>query len=287
MPIKLKEWLKQVTLPLFKTAEEADLFLAASDLTAVEVTDEMQKAFNDKYLTRERAVTDEELLKTLNKNARGLILDLVDARIKKIVPLLSEDDQKIFAAETNTLNKLDLLSAAMGNLGKNDDVKKVSEAARKREAELHEKISGFEEQIKQKDANFDKEIKGVKLDYALRSMVAGFELAPEFSTDEHKNFLAESTIHSLKSNYKLEFDDKDERVIHLRKEVDGATVDVYEGNAKVSLTDVLKKKYEPYVKKSAGAEGKDKPQQNQSRKTELPSDRPVNGGTLKDRILAG
>ncbi len=280
--MKLTEWLKGIILTIVEKPEDADLFLSASDLKAVEISDDMQKAFNAKYLTRERALTDEDILKDLNKKARGLILDLADARVKKIIPLLSEDDQRILNAEQNTLTKLELIANAIPNLSKNDDVKKASEAFRKKESDLHEKISSLEDTVKKKDAIFDKQIKDVKLDYALRTLVAGFELAPEFASEEHRNFLAESTIHSLKQNYKVEFDEKDERVLHLRKEVDGATTDVYEGNTKIGLSDVLKKKYEPYLKKSAGSNGSEGKTKPETRKTvELPTDRPI---TLREKM---
>lgn len=282
--MKLNDWLKQVLTPLFKTPEEADLFLSASDLKAVEVPEDIQASFSEKYLTRDRALSDEKILNDLNKKARGLILDLVDARVKKIVPLLSDDDQKLLALETNSLTKLELLANAIPNLSKNDDVKKASEAFRHKETELREKISSLEDTVKKKDANFDKQIKDVKLDYALRSLVANFELAPEFANEEQRNFLAESTIHSLKQNYKVEFDEKDERVLHLRKEVEGATTDVYEGNTKVTLTDVLKKKYEPFLKKSTGGNGNGgQPQPERKQKQQLPTDRPL---TLRDKMAA-
>jgi hypothetical protein len=284
--MKLTDWLKTVVSPLFKTPEDADLFLSASDLKAVEVPEEIQKAFNDKYLTRDRAVTDEEIMRKLTLEARGRVFDSVDLKLKKVKALLSQEDQDLIDNEKNTLLKLDLLEKAIQNVGsgKNDDVKKVNDAYRKKEAEFHEKISSLEDTLKQKDANFGKEIKEVKLDYALRTMLAGFELAPEFASEEHRTFLAESTIHSLKQNYKVEFDEKDERVLHLRKEVDGATTDVYEGNTKVGLTDVLKKKYEPYLKKSAGAgNGGHNPPPEQKKKQELPTDRPL---THRERMIA-
>lgn len=282
--MKLTEWLKTILVSVVEKPEDADLFLSASDLKAVEVPDDIQKAFNERYLTRDRAMSDEKIIRELDKKAKGQILDMVDARVKKIVPLLSEEDQKLLALESSSLNKLEILANAIPNLSKNDDVKKASEAFRKKEAELHEKISTLEGTIKQKDANFDKQIKDVKLDYALRTKVAAFELAPEFNDEEHRNFLADSAIHSLKQSYKVEFDDKDERVLHLRKEVDGATTDVYEGNTKVTLDDALKKKYEKFLKKSSGS-GSDqgKPNPEQRRKQELPTDRPL---TLREKMAA-
>lgn len=282
--MKLTEWLKTILVSVVEKPEDADLFLSASDLKAVEVPDDIQKAFNERYLTRDRAMSDEKIIRELDKKAKGQILDMVDARVKKIVPLLSEEDQKLLALESSSLNKLEILANAIPNLSKNDDVKKASEAFRKKEADLHEKISLLEDQIKKKDANFDKQIKDVKLDYALRTKVAAFELAPEFNDEEHRNFLADSAIHSLKQSYKVEFDDKDERVLHLRKEVDGATTDVYEGNTKVTLDDVLKKKYEKFLKKSSGSGSEQgKPNPEQRRKQELPTDRPL---TLREKMAA-
>lgn len=282
--MKLTEWLKTILVSVVEKPEDADLFLSASDLKAVEVPDDIQKAFNERYLTRDRAMSDEKIIRELDKKAKGQILDMVDARVKKIVPLLSEEDQKLLALESSSLNKLEILANAIPNLSKNDDVKKASEAFRKKEAELHEKISALEGTIKQKDANFDKQIKDVKLDYALRTKVAAFELAPEFNDEEHRNFLADSAIHSLKQAYKVEFDDKDERVLHLRKEVDGATTDVYEGNTKVTLDDVLKKKYEKFLKKSSGSGSEQgKPNPEPRKRQELPTDKPL---TLRERMAA-
>lgn len=283
--MKLTEWLKTILVSVVEKPEDADLFLSASDLKAVEVPDDIQKAFNERYLTRDRAMSDEKIIRELDKKAKGQILDMVDARVKKIVPLLSEEDQKLLALESSSLNKLEILANAIPNLSKNDDVKKASEVFRKKEADLHEKISLLEDQIKKKDANFDKQIKDVKLDYVLRTKVAGFDLAPEFSDEEHRNFLADSTIHFLKSNYKVEFDDKDERVLHLRKEVDGAITDVYEGNnIKVTLDDVLKKRYEKFLKKSSGS-GSDqgKPNPEPRKRQELPTDKPL---TLREKMAA-
>ncbi len=279
--MKLPDFLKSVLAPVFKKPEELDLFVSASGLRDIEIPDETVTEFNSKYLSRERALTDEELVKKFNKDARGYVFGSVDQKIKKLKARLSEDDQRAIDAEPDTLVKLELVERALDNLGKNDDVKKISESARKREAELHEKISSLEKAITEKDSTFGKEIKGVKLDYALKSMLSGFDLAPEFSNEKHKSFLADSTINSLKKNFILEFDEKDDSIINIRKNVDGVITDVYEGNNKVSLTDVLKKEYEPYIKKSSpGPDHKNPPA---PPRQELPTDRPV---TLRERIAA-
>lgn len=280
MAIKLTDWLKEIIAPIVDKPEDAELFFAASDLKAVELPDDMVAKFNQKYLTRERALTDEEIIKKFSLDAKGKVFGSIDLKINHLKGKLSQEDQDAIDAEKNTLIKMDLLNKALDNLGgKSEDVKKINEAFRKKESEWHEKISSLENTLKEKDATFGKEIQGVKLDYALRSKVAGFKLAPEFSADKHKDFLAESTINNLKKNFKLEFDEKDQSIIHLRKEVDGVITDVYEGNKKLTLNDVLQKEYEPYIAKSTP--GHTPPPERP--KAELPTDRPV---TLRDRILA-
>lgn len=247
--MKLKEWLKTIILPLVEKPEDADLFLAASDLKEVEVTDDLAKAFTTKYLTRERALTDEDILKKVQIGARGMVFDSVDLKLKHLINKLTPDDQAIINSEPNTLLKLEKLSTALDNLAKNEDVKKASEAFRKKEEEFHKKISDLEGTIKEKDSNFAKQLSGHKVDYFLRNKVAGLKLAPEFASDKHKEFLAASTIDLLKKSYHLEYDEASQSV-PLRKSVEGALVDVYEGNTKLTLDDVLKKEYEPYIEKN-------------------------------------
>lgn len=271
--MKLNEFLGSVVTPLFDKKEEADLFVSASAFKDIDIPDEVAAKFNSKFLTRDRAMSDEELVKKFNIDARGRVFDSVDLKLKKLMPKLSAEDQAAIAAEPNTLLKLEMLDKALDNLAKNDDVKKVNEAWRKKEEDFHAKIKGLEDTIKEKDGNFGKQIKEVKLDYALKNKLMAFELAPEFATDKHRNFLADSTINSLKKNFVLEFDDKDQQIIHLRKNVDGQITDVFEGNTKVTLDDLLKKEYEPYIKKSAGGTG-DNNQPPAKKQIQIPTDGP-------------
>ena len=278
--MKLNEFLSGIVSPLFEKKEDADLFTSASAFKEVDIPDDVAAKFNQKYLTRERALSDEDLLKKFNIDARGRVFDSVDLKLKKLLPKLTTEDQNAINTEPNTLLKLELFDKAIDNLAKNEDIKKINEKARQREEELHEKIKNLEDTVKQKDTNFASKTKEIQLDYALKNKLMAFELAPEFGTEKHKNFLAESTISSLKKNFVLEFDDKDQSIIHLRKNADGQIVDVFEGNTKISLEDHLKKEYDPYIKKSTAGDTTTttKPTKVQAAG---PVDRPV---TLNDKI---
>lgn len=279
--MKLNEWLLPIVTQLFEKKEDADMFVAASAMKDIEVPDDVAAKFNQKFLTRERAFTDDEIVKKFNIDARGRVFDSVDLKIKKFIGKLSAEDQAAINAESNTLLKLELLDKALDNLGKNDDVKKINEQWRKREEEIHTKIKGLEDVVKEKETTFAKQVKDIQIDYALKNRVFGFQLASEFDTEEHKNFLAESTINSLRKNYLVELDEKDPSILHLRKNVDGQITEVFEGNTKVTLDDYLKKKYEPYIKKSTGGSGDTTPPKPTKVPVTPPSDKPV---TLRDKI---
>jgi hypothetical protein len=120
----------------------------------------------------------------------------------------------------------------------------------------------------------------------LRTKVMGFDLAPEFSEEKRKNFLAESTINRLKQEFVLEFDETNPSTIHLRKNIDGSVKDVYEGNKIVTLEDVLKKEFEPFLKKSNGTTTTHTQQQQQQTTVKL-NDQPLPAGaTLREKMLA-
>jgi hypothetical protein len=272
--MKLNEFLLGVVTPLFEKKDDAELFVSASALKDIEVPDDVAAKFNTKFLTRERALSDEQILAKVNKDSRGRVFDSVDLKLKKFISKLSQEDQDAINNEPNTLLKLELLDKAIDNVAKTQDTAKISEAARKREEELHKQIEGLTKTISEKDVNLQRQVKEVKLDYALRNKAFGIELAPEFATDKHKNFLADSTIADLKKKYLLEFDESDQSIIHLRKNVDGVIADVFEGNTKVTLDDVLKKEYEPYTKKSTAGDTNKTQQQQQKAQPQLPSDGP-------------
>lgn len=288
--MKLPDWLKTILTQIVEKPEDADLFLAASNLRDVEVTEDMVKAFNKKFLTRESAANDPDLVKQFQKEARGYVFGSIDQKIKKLLPFVSQEDKAAIEAETDTLKKMEMLEKVLPNLGKgsggdaDEKVKTISEAARKKEKELHDQNENLTKEINNLKSGFESKLKDAKLDYLLRTKVMGFELAPEFSEDKRKSFLADSTIGRLKQEFVLESDEST-GTIHLRKNIDGAVKDVYEGNKLVTLDDVLKKEYEPFLKKSNGSDPKGHNPQQQQIQVPL-NDQPQAGMTLKQMIAA-
>lgn len=96
-----------------------------------------------------------------------------------------------------------------------------------------------------KAKEFEKKQNDLAIDYALRQKVSAFKIANEFDKPKIKDVIINSTIESLKSGYKLDFDEN--KNILFRTKEDN---DVYEGNVKVSLEKYLEKELEPYIVKS-------------------------------------
>lgn len=281
--MKVRDFLRGIIDPLKLKDQEIETALTASALGEIELPDSLTAKFNDNYLTIDRAVADERV----HRQARGMAYTMVEQRFsKKILPKLKEEDRKNISEAKELFDKIDLMESALDHLAASpDDVKKVQEAWRKTEGELRNQIKTFEETAKKSEESKKAELEGLKMDYALRAKLAGQKLAPEYDDEDQKEFLASSTIDFLKKNYIPQFDEKNPSIIHLRKNVDGAIVDVYEGdNKKLTLDDVVKKRYEKFTpKNNADGKDKDKPRQEALK---IPSDKPL---TLQDmhKLAAG
>lgn len=275
--MKRNDFLKSILAKSFTNAEELEAFLAD---TSADVPDQAVSIFNFNYLTRDRAINDEGILKSVNTSLKAQNFGAIDNRIDKLLPKLSPEDQALIQAEKNTLTRMELVNSAIDNLSKGKDTEEVSKTFRKLEHDYKEKIKGLETTIVEKDATFEKRIKDNQLDFSLMGMVSEIELAPEYQDERLKKPLHKDLIDRIKKKYVLQFDEKEPTTILLRQNVEGLVKEVYEGNNVVTLPDLLKKELDPFIKKSNA--GDNKPS---ATKTTIPNDKP-RGGTLLDYRLA-
>lgn len=284
MATKLSDFLRKVLEPTGLASTDMEMVLSASALKEIEVPDTVEPKFSTYYMTKDRAMNDPDIVKSIN---RSLWATYADKSEEKIIPLfnhLPEDVKAEMKAipkdEPNRFYKyIEILEKGVVKLkesGSTDDVKKASEKFRQVEAELRQQIAERDEAIKKKESDFQKNIQDVQLDYALRSKLSNFEFGEAYAKDEVKSLLIDSKIKSLKSNFVLEIDPGNPSKINLRQNKDGAIIDVYEGNKQVTLDDKLAKELEPYLKKSnggaGGGEGAGDPPR---RRVEVPTDKPL------------
>ncbi len=271
--MKRNDFLKSILAKSFTNAEELEAFLAD---TSADVPDQAVSIFNFNYLTRDRAINDEGILKSVNTSLKAQNFGAIDNRIDKLLPKLSPEDQALIQAEKNTLTRMELVNSAIDNLSKGKDTEEVSKTFRKLEHDYKEKIKGLETTIVEKDATFEKRIKDNQLDFSLMGMVSEIELAPEYQDERLKKPLHKDLIDRIKKKYVLQFDEKEPTTILLRQNVEGLVKEVYEGNNVVTLPDLLKKELDPFIKKSNAGDTT-----TTVIKKVIPSDKPQ-GGTLLD-----
>jgi hypothetical protein len=285
--MKVSDLLKTIIDPIGIKNNDLEAALQASALKDIEIPDEVKDKFDRHYFTKERAMNDEEIVKQLRYEARGFTFGLVDEKIKKLLPLLNEEDAAEIKATQMTIDKFEKLEKAINKIkssGNTEDVKKASQKAREIEEQLRGELDKLQNELKSKDENFTKELKSKELGFALREKIKSIKLAPEFDTDSYKKeFLANSTIDKLTKTYHLEFDESNRSDIKLLKNIDGHLKEVYEGNTKITLNDVIAKELEPFTQKSPANE-KPSGNSNQQKTFEAPSDKPM---TLRDMQKAG
>lgn len=279
--IKIREFLRGIIDPMKLNNQEVETVLQSSALGELEVPDTVNTKFNEFYLTPDRAAADEKILSKARKAAYSFVANKL---FTGLLPKLKEEDQRAINDAAELFDKIALYEKAIDNLiAHPDDVKKIEEKWRKTEGELRGQLKALEDAAKKTEENKKSELEGLKMDYAIRVKLGGVELAPEFADDENKEFLANSNIDFLKKNFILQFDEKNPNIIHLRKNVEGAIVDVYDYKGKpkadktaYTLDDVIADRYDRWKKKNNGGAGdKSKDQQQQPPRQKSPSDKPL------------
>ena len=282
---KVNEFLRTVFEATEIKNNDLEAALQASGLKEVELPDEVVKKFNDFYMTPDRAMSDPEITKKLKTKHWGYFADTVEKEFKAIVNLLPEEFKtKYYGIPQDQVNgiydRLKILQEGVASVnvnGSTDDIKKVKDTHRKEVEALNEAIKQQKEKAENQVKEFESTKKSIALDFALRQKVSGFKLGADFDKPKIKDVIINSTIESLKKDYKLDLEND---TILFRNKEDG---DVYEGNQKVTLEKFLEKELEPYtVKSNAGTPPPTAP--NSAPSYQMPSDKPK---TLQDMIKAG
>lgn len=256
--MKLDKFLTSI-LPA-ETFKNNDLaaVLGASSLKEIDMPDEVATQFSSVYLTKDRALNDPDLVREYKGKAWANFADTVEDDLKnKIVGKLPEDFKKKYFEAPKVYDKLSVLADAFSHIsekGAGEDVKTLAEKHRKQEAELRQQITDRDNLLKKTQEDFAAKETGIKIDYALRSKLMDRlpKLDPNLiKTDKQKAFIIDSTIHSLRSNYLLEFDKENQQSINFLKK---DRSDVYEGNTKVTLDDFISRELEPYTVKNNGGD---------------------------------
>lgn len=256
--MKIAEFLTKILPSAQFPDNDLSAALGASGLKDVEIPDTTLEKFNAHYMTKDRAANDPDVARELKSKHFGHFADTIEKDLKKIVAILPEEWKNKYYAIPETqqngiYDRIAVVKDAVAHVaekGSGEDVKTVSEKFRKIEKDLREQLTVEQEKAKKMTEDFAGKETRIKIDYALRNKLTGLlpKLDPALlKTDVQKNFLIDSTINGLQSEYILEFDKENPSAINFLTK---ARADVYEGNTKVTLDKFLEKQLEPYTVKN-------------------------------------
>lgn len=250
-------------------------------LAEIELPDDLQTKFAEKFISKERAKHDNEIIEHITKADRKENFRIVDEKIKQFLPLISQDQATVITNTFETYKKLDMLTTAVGDAIKGAKGK-VSEDVRKVEDEWAGKVKSVEENYKKQLEAQEQKNKDMQLEFVIKSKLLGYNFAESFQNV--KEHLTQMAIIDLKSKpyiYELE-----NGSVAIRQEKDGVKRDVFEQGTenKLTLEKMLDSFVDPFIAKNNA--GKDKDKKDEGGSTPPPATPPGEVKTLHDRMRA-
>lgn len=236
-------------------------------LAELELGDAIEKDFDDRLLTRERAENDPQITKKITDKAKKDVFDRVDSIAKGYLSMVDPEDATDIESTFLTFEKLEKLQASLkkslekakGAGASADVVKlqaKIQEIETQKNAELKKKDEDWTAKLQAKES----ELTNANLDYILKTKILAHTFAKEYADD--KESIAELKIAKLKNGNILSLE-KDGSIKVQYKSDDGILHERFNGNEKVTVDQLIKAEIEKFTKKHDGGnddgqEGKNK-----------------------------
>jgi hypothetical protein len=228
-------------------------------LDEIELGDAIVTDFDSKMLTRQSAIADKEIVKTVGGKVRSETLDLLDSKMKRFLPLLDKEDVTDLEGSYQTWEKMDKLEAALikkvnklKTAGQGEDAAKLQEKITKLEEEYNAKILETEKTWKDKVAATEAASEAANLDFVLKSKIFTRTFAKEFEND--KDNIAELKIEKLKKANILKRQ-QDGTIKIFEKDEDGTEREKFVNNKKVTVDDLIEAELASFTKKNNASNG--------------------------------
>jgi hypothetical protein len=263
--MKLKDFFAQLKTQGKISHEEYDKFLE-SDLQ--EIPDAAVKAFEERFMTPERASTHPEVVWKLKAQA----LNPLDNDIKKMLETVEGID-KYTAMEiakhvrqtkegdvADTYKQFQALTAALPKLidkvkvAPNDEEAKAKLTAQKKLIDdLTEKFSGVEKEKedwkKNIETEYGKREKNYRVDGLLEKMVNSYTFAEAY--EQNRPLLTKALLGEIKSSNLFDIAKKNEDdVLEVYELKDGVMSPKFNGNTPVTVQSLLDEKFKPLLKQN-------------------------------------
>lgn len=252
--MKFKDFARKQFTTANVLSQDVEAVLSSSAFADLEIPDDVADKYFKAVLTREAAKNDTELVTDIRKHMRKELFTNFDTRLEPLYDLIDKDDADKIRPEFETYKRMEMLGEA---LKKNLAVKKgkTDTEIQKTEADWAAKLKAQEEREKTGIESLKKDFKQKNITNALKAKINGYQFA-----DAHKplkDTIATVLIQSLSSKVlsdgtQVVLDEDENGVVHVRKNVEGTLKDVYNGNDKVTVDNLLDQLVDPYIVKSNG-----------------------------------
>lgn len=238
---------------------QAEFLSAIESAPDAEFPDKAFEAFENSFLTLERATTHPEV----NSKLRAELLDPVDVNIRK---LLEHDLKDYFdhakanelKGEKSTYKKMEMLGPALLDVVKkvkqapttDEDTKKKLKTLEETRDELMQKIEQMNSEFSSKEktikSEFEKQIHDYKLGGELEKLANSFTFAKQFSDDTIRKDLTKVKLDKLRSENALNLVEKDGQFSINVLDKDGKPK--FNGNSAVTINQLLESELKPFLK---------------------------------------
>lgn len=268
--MKTKDFFKQLALTAGINNPDLELFLAASTLPD-ELPDSFNAEIQNKYLTRERALNDANIVSELQKKSNKSAYDTFDKKIEDFLPFIQDQElvNKI-KAEPQSFQKWDLAKA--GIKASLDAIQestkgKVNADANKILEEKSNEIKAIKAQHEAEMKAQNDKLNNIFIDSTLKGKILAYNFADPYKP--LKEGIADVVINKLKTGYKVATDEKG--TLKLLQQAGESWVEAFDGNEKLTVDKAIEKETKQFVAVSNG----------QSKETSKETFVPETGDTAK------
>jgi hypothetical protein len=235
-----------------------------------EIDQDAIKAFEEVFMTPERAATHPEV----NRKIRREVLSPIDRDFDKIIQAIGSVDKstadklealKRDGQSPDTYKRTDMLANSLGELftkvkaapaGGDEELKKELESKKRLVDDLTNKFGTAEkdytDKLKQAQKNFEEQLHDYRLDSELEKMAGTFTLAEAY--DKNRAAINKVILSELKSTNKLKLGTKDGQTVVQVLDENGEPR--FNGNSPIQINKLLEEKFTPFIKQSNADDSK-------------------------------
>lgn len=249
--MKTKDFFKQLAVTAGITNPDLELFLAASAIPE-ELPDSFNAEVQNKYLTRERALNDANIVAELQKKSNKSAFETFDKKVEDFLPFIQ--DQELVAkikAEPQSYQKWDLAKAGIKATFEGIEEKtkgKINLDANKILEEKNNEIKALKTAHETEIKAQNQRLNDIFITSKLKEKTLAYNFADSFKP--LKESIADLVVGNVKKSYKVDLDEKGS--IKLLQQAGESWVEAFEGNEKLTIDKLLEKETKQFVAVSNG-----------------------------------